>query len=133
MHTTRYQRGITLTGLIMGCIVIGGASLLGMKLWPVYNEKMKVDLAMEKLASAPEGARLSTRGMANVLQKQFDVNDVDAIPERQLPKMLKVERLKGGKGKDVTLAYEIRAPLFSNLDVIMNYSKTVTLGAATTE
>lgn len=132
MYSARYQRGMTLTGLIMGCIALGGAALVGMKLWPVYNEKMKVDMAMDKLAGAPEGARMTTRGMAKLLQKQFDVNDVDSIDERRLPKLLKVERLKG-KGKEVTLAYEIRSEFFSNLDIVMNYNKSVQLGEPTSD
>ena len=74
MKLRREQTGITLSGMIMGCIVLGILALGTMKLWPVYNEKFKVDLAMDRLATAPEGNRLGRTSMAKLLQKQFDVD-----------------------------------------------------------
>ncbi|MEQ8230247.1 MAG: DUF4845 domain-containing protein [Gammaproteobacteria bacterium] len=133
MNPRRKQTGVTLTGLIAACIVIGGAAVVAMKLWPLYNEKLKVDMAMESLTTLPEGERMGRAAIASALQRQFDVQDADSIDGRKLPKMLEVERRKGEKGKFVRLAYEIRAPFFSNLDVIMNYDKTVQLGVGTTD
>ncbi|MGR8920269.1 MAG: DUF4845 domain-containing protein [Gammaproteobacteria bacterium] len=132
MNLRHKQLGVTLSGLIMACIVIGGAALVGMKLWPIYNEKLKVDAAMQKLANSPEGSRMNARAMAVVLQKQFDVNDVEPVDPRQLYKYLKIVKRKGGD-KEVTLAYEIRQPFFSNLDIIMNYASTVNLSAGKTD
>ena len=131
MKMKRQQRGVSLSGLIIASIVLGSVALVGMKLFPIYNEKFKVDLAMDKLASAPEGARLNRLGMSRILQNQFDVSDIDSIPYQQLPKMLQIS--EKGSTKKVTLAYEIRGPLFSNLDVIMKYSKTVEFQRAATD
>ncbi|MEQ8659936.1 MAG: DUF4845 domain-containing protein [Gammaproteobacteria bacterium] len=133
MNPKRKQTGVTLSGLLMACVVLGSVALLAMKLWPLYNEKLKVDLAMESLVSLPDGERLGRASLANALQRQFDVQDVDSIDSRKLPKLLEVERRKGQKGKFVRLAYEIRAPFFSNLDVIMNYDKTVQIGTVATD
>ncbi len=133
MISRHKQRGVTLSGLIMSCVIIGGAALVAMKLWPLYNEKLKVDTGMEKLASTPEGSRMNTRALAVVLQKQFDINDIEPVNPRKLSKYLKVEKQKGSKDKTVTFAYEIRRPFFSNLDVVMNYEKTVALSAGKTD
>ncbi len=132
MTGMRKQRGITLSGMIAACVVLGAVALVGMKLWPVYNEKFKVDLAMDKLASTPEGSRMSKVAMSKVLEKQFDVNGVTSIHPHKLPKMLKVDRVKGG-GKQVTLAYEIRGQLFGDLDAALNYSKTIQFGQQKTD
>ena len=133
MNLERKQRGITLTGMIMGCIVLGGAALLFMKLWPVYNEKFKVDLAMDKLATHPEGARLTKLAASKELMKQFDVNDVDTFSEVELRRTLEVKPKKGSHNKLASLKYEIRAPLFGDLDVVMKYDKTVELGGVKTD
>jgi len=125
MRTGRYQRGITLSGLIMGCIVIGGAALLFMKLWPVYNEKFKVDQAMAKLGSSPEGFRLTKPEMVRIVMTQFDVSDVDTFNRERLTKLLQVGRKKNSPNKVVLLAYEIRAPLFGDLDVVLKYRYSV--------
>lgn len=125
MRTLEPQRGITLTGLIMACIVLGTASLLVMKLWPVYNEKLKVDQAMDKLQTNPEGFRMTKVDMVKAIMRQFDVNDVDSFNTRRLTEVLQVGRKKDSPNKVAIMAYEIRAPLFSNLDIVMNYRKMV--------
>ena len=127
------QSGITLTGLIMASVVFGSLAVTVMKLWPIYNEKFKVDLAMDKLATMPEGARMTKVAAARAIERQFDVQDVDTIDFQRLMKILEVTQKKGSPNKLATLRYEIRAPFFSNLDVVMNYAKTVELGAATSD
>ncbi len=125
MKSPKQQRGLTLTGLIMGCVVLAVAALGFMKLWPVYNEKFKVDQAMDKLQLNPEGYRLNKLEMARAIMRQFDVNDVDDFDMPRLMKVLKVGRKKGSPNKVAMMIYEIRAPFFSNLDIVMNYRKVV--------
>jgi Tfp pilus assembly protein PilE len=127
------QRGITLSGLIMGSVVLGSVALVGMKLWPVYNEKMKVDQAMAKLAANPDGFRMTKQQIVNAVMRQFDVSDVDTFDTPTLTKTLQVGRKKNSPNKVVMLAYEIRAPLFSNLDVIMNYKNVIEFGPPKTD
>lgn len=127
------QYGITLSGFIVAAILFGGAAITVMKLWPVYNEKMKVDMAMDKLAAMPEGARMNKLAAARALERQFDVQDVDSLDFKTLMKYLEVYQEKGTRSKLASLVYEIRAPFFSNLDIVMNYEKTVELGSVTTD
>jgi len=133
MNSTRRQRGITLSGLIMGCIVVGSGALLAMKLWPIYNEKMKVDQAMEHLGSNPDAARMTKPEVVQALMRQFDVSDVDRFDTPSLSKVVTVAKKKGSNQKVVMLEYEIRAPLFVNLDVIMNYRNVKEFGPVATD
>jgi hypothetical protein len=133
MTLNRSQAGITLSGLIVGCIVLGTIALGIMKLWPVYNEKIKVDQAMDRLAAEPDGARMTKQEMVRALMRQFDVNDVDRFDTPGLTKVLTVGKKRGSPNKLVVLAYEIRAPLVSNLDVVMNYNKVIEFGVARTD
>jgi hypothetical protein len=133
MKLRKRQGGITLSGLIMGCIVLGTVALVVMKLWPVYNEKIKVDQAMDRLATNPDGARMSKIDMVKAIMRQFDVNDVDTFDTQRLTKVLTLSKKRNSPNRLVTLAYEIRAPLISNLDVVMNYSKTIEFGVPKTD
>jgi ABC-type glucose/galactose transport system permease subunit len=117
----------------MGCIVIGSGALLAMKLWPVYNEKMKVDQAMEHLGSNPDAARMSKSEVVQALMRQFDVSDVDRFDTPSLSKVVTVGKKKGSNQKVVMIEYEIRAPLFANLDVIMNYRNVKEFGPVATD
>ncbi len=105
--------------------MLGAAALLVMKLWPVYNEKIKVDQALDKLQANPEGFRMTKTDMVKAILRQFDVNDVDSFDTQRLLKVLQVGRKKDSPNKVAIMAYEIRAPLFSNLDIVMNYRKMV--------
>lgn len=133
MKTKSSQLGVTLTGLIMASIVLGVVALTIMKLWPVYNEKIKVDQAMAKLAGNPDGLRMTKQQMVNALMRQFDVSDVETFDTPRLAKLLQVGRKKNSPNKVVMLAYEIRAPLISNLDIIMNYKNVIEFGPAKTD
>ena len=133
MHSKRRQRGITLSGLIMGCIVLGSAALLVMKMWPLYNEKMKVDQAMAHLEANPAAPRMGKAEIVQALMRQFDVSDVDRFDTPSLTKVLTVGKKKGTAIKVVMMEYEIRAPFFGNLDIIMNYRNVKEFGPVKTD
>lgn len=133
MMTRKGQRGVTLSGLIMACVVLGVGALLVMRLWPIYNEKIKVDQAMDKLAANPDVSRMTKPEMVQAIMRQFDVSDVDRFDTQALSKVVTVGKKKGSNHKVVVMAYEIRAPLFSNLDVVMNYRNVKEFGPATTD
>jgi hypothetical protein len=133
MNLKMDQRGVSLGGLLTWCVIVGFGALMLMKLWPIYNEKMKVDQAMAKLATNPDGPRMGKTAFAKALMRQFDVNDVDSFSTKELQDTLKVGREKGSKNKIVTLAYEIRGPFFANMDIVMNYNNSIEFGPAKTD
>ena len=132
-HFQESQRGITLTGMISACVVLGALAVGGMKLWPIYNEKMKVDMAMKSVASSPEAAKLSKNEAAKLLSRNFEVQDMLSLSEADVRKLLKVGKVKGMDGKVMLLEYEIRSSLYGQLDGVLRYSNAVELGGARTD
>ncbi len=129
MHSAKErQLGVTLSGLIMTLIVLSTVALAGMRLWPLYNEKMKVDQAMDRLAADPSAARMGKAEVVKAIMRQFDVSDVDRFDTPGLSKVITVGKKKGTSIKVVIMAYEIRTPLFSNLDVVMSYRNVKEFG-----
>ena len=133
MNRRYLQRGITLTGLIMACALLVFFALTAMKLFPLYNEKTKVDFALEKVAGQREASRMSKTEIVKLIGRQFEVSDVDRWKLSEFSKILKIIKLKSGKGKLMHLAYEIRGPLFGELDVVLMYDKTLKLGEIVTD
>ena len=127
------QRGITLSGLIYSCIIIGFAAVVVMKLFPIYNEKTKVDFALEKVANSPESGTRSKMDLVKSIMRQFEVSDVDRWKTQEFAKLLKVERKKGSKTKIMSLDYEIRGPLFGELDVVLKYQNALPLSGGASE
>ena len=133
MNLLRHQRGVSLSGLIMASIVFGTLALFVMKLWPIYNEKMKVDQAMDRMAGNADTGRMTKSEFVNALMRQFDVSDVDRFDTPGLTKVITVGKKRGSENRVVVMEYEIRAPFFDNLDLIMNYHKALEFGPAKTD
>ena len=121
------QRGVTLSGLIYSCIIIGFVALVAMKLFPLYNEKMKVDFALEKVANTAGSGDQSKMELVKAVMRQFEVSDVDRWGTQEFAKLLKVKKEKGKKNKTMTMDYEVRGPLFGELDVVLKYSNSLDL------
>ena len=115
------QQGITLSGLMFAAILIGGAAVLAMRLFPLYNEKMKVDLALEKVASDPAIGDQTKSGIVTAVMKQFEVSDVDRWSTVEFTKLLDVSRDPETKRRVMSLEYEIRNELCCDLDIVLNY------------
>ena len=126
------QRGVSLSGLIFWCALLGGAALIAMKLFPLYNEKMKVDFALEKVAGDPEAGNWTKQDLVRAVMKQFEVSDVDRWTLAEFTRLLGVERTTAG-GRTMSLSYEIRGPLFGQLDIVLNYDRALDLPRGTTE
>jgi hypothetical protein len=126
------QRGVSLSGLIFWCALLGGAALIAMKLFPLYNEKMKVDFALEKVAGDPEAGNWTKQDLVRAVMKQFEVSDVDRWTLIEFSKLLDVQRTTTG-GRLMSLSYEIRGPLFGQLDIVLNYERSLELQKGTIE
>ena len=130
----RHSRGaITISGLIYVCVIFGTIAVVAMKLFPLYNEKFKVDLALEKVAGQAESARMSKTDIVKLIGRQFEVSEVRRWKMVDFAKILKIKKLKGGKGKIMSLDYEIRESFFGELDIVLKYSKVLKLGVPATD
>lgn len=115
------QLGVSLSGLLFWSLLIGGAALVAMKLFPLYNEKMKVDFALEKVATDPQVANWSKADIVKAVLREFEVSDVDRWTQVEFSRELVVER--NPQGRRMALVYEIRGPLCCDLDVVLNYDR----------
>jgi hypothetical protein len=126
-RTLSRQRGLTFFRLLLTCATIGIIALIGMRLFPLFNESLKVSSAMESIAGRADISKKSSREITTLILRNFEVSDVDQFTEANIQKHLKISRDEGGKSRTMNMAYESRVPLFGNLDLILNYNHSVTL------
>ena len=50
-HSARRQRGVSLLGLLLWAIVIGGLALVALRVLPTLNEYMTIQKAVDKVAA----------------------------------------------------------------------------------
>lgn len=123
----RKPRGMTLMSFVMVLVVAGFFALVAMKLFPMYSEYFNLKGVMEEYASQPNSASLPPAQMYADLSRRFGIAYVSSVKKENI----KVIR-EGGASK-LNIAYEVRVPLFGNLDVVGKFDHSVDLSGRPSE
>ncbi|KFN43743.1 hypothetical protein N790_10900 [Arenimonas malthae CC-JY-1] len=102
-------------------VVVGFFALVAMKLFPMYSEYFNLKGVMEEYAAQPNSASIPPAQMHTDLNRRFGIAYVDSVEKEHI----KIIR-EGGVSK-LNIAYEVRVPLFGNLDVVGKFDNTVDL------
>ena len=111
------QRGMSPLAMIMAVIVVVSFGVFGVKTVPAYLDFNTIDTAINSLLSDSKVGLLSENEVASSLEKRFTINRVNAINIDDL-----VIDKQGGY-LTIELDYEVRNDLFSNIDVVLTFSK----------
>lgn len=117
----RKQQGITLMSFVIVLVVVGFFALVVMKLFPMYTEHHSVKGVMKDFAAQPNAASLTPAQAYADLERRFDMGYVSSIKKEH------VKIIRNGGLSQLNVAYEVRKPLFGNLDVVARFDDTVDL------
>lgn len=117
----RKPHGMTLMSFVIVLVVVGFFALVAMKLFPMYSEYFNLKGVMEEYAAQPNSASIPPAQMHTDLNRRFGIAYVDSVEKEHI----KIIR-EGGVSK-LNIAYEVRVPLFGNLDVVGKFDNTVDL------
>jgi hypothetical protein len=111
------QRGITLTGALMGMIVLAGIGLFAAKLMPSYIEYFGVQKILKAMDTSGD-----TKGTVAEIRKSFDtrnaIEDVKAIRGEDL------EITKEGGEAVITATWSVKVPIIANFSACLDFSVT---------
>ena len=111
----RTQGGMTLIGFILVLAVVGIFVYVGMKVIPMYSEYYAVKKSLDGLALEPGIANAPPDRIRNLFFRRLYVNYSENVKAENV----KIERAPGGW--HMTVKYEVRRELISNLDVVGNF------------
>ncbi len=115
--TLRRQRGMSYWSLMLIVAVFGFILTCVSKMGPAYIDAYYVDEGLKTLAENP-GLRDMTRGqIKSELDRYFLINNVRGEPTKA------VQVIRGADSMLVSVDYELRQPLFQNVDVVMKFDK----------
>lgn len=97
--------------------LIGFFTIAGIKVIPMYIEGYKVRSALKSLNKEPNITSKSTAEIVRMLQKRFDVDDVEAVTKEDI-----VIKNDGGR-LVIEIEYEDRRHFMSNLDVVASFKE----------
>ncbi|QDX80419.1 DUF4845 domain-containing protein [Denitratisoma sp. DHT3] len=118
MRGSKFQRGLTLGGMLMGCVVIGLVAMLGMKVTPDVLEYFAIQKTIKAMVQDPA---LKDAGVSDV-RKSFD-------------KRAPIDRIESIKGEDldiskeggqivITFAYPKKISLFGKVSLLIDFEGT---------
>ena len=120
----RRQQGLTLMSFVIVLVVVAFFALVVMKLFPMYSEYNNLKGVMNAFAAQPNAASMTPAQVMVDLDRRFNIAYVESVKKEHI----KIGR--NGRETQLTIAYEVRKPLFFNLDVVGKFDNTVTLGGA---
>jgi hypothetical protein len=119
------QRGVTFITLVFIFVIFAFFLLTGLKLFPGYNEFFSVKSAMNGLAEEENIGKMTRKQMWGSLYKRFDINSVTTPTYDDLY----VEYNKETKMREISIFYEVRVPMFGNVDAVMVFDAPIEVPA----
>ncbi|MES2885782.1 MAG: DUF4845 domain-containing protein [Pseudomonadota bacterium] len=111
MQSRHRQQGFMKLFFIFGSIAF--VAIVGLKLFPLYANQIKVAKVVKSAASEGNMDPLQVR---NSLQRRWDIDDITIIT----PKDILIERGQNGGGA-LVYNYEARTHLFYNVDLVLTF------------
>lgn len=120
MKTKRTQRGMTLTGLIIGMAIVGFFGFFAMQLFPMYSEYRAVVEAMNAVKGEPNVRNANPGQVWTMLEKRFVISYIESVKKEHVT----LDKRTG----TLNIKYEVRRPFMYNLDLVAKFDYSVELG-----
>lgn len=119
MQLKNKQKGLTGISIMVIIIVIAFAAVIFLKIMPIYFDSFKVGDVVSSLKEERGLGEKPNSEITSMILKRLDVNMVSDVTKDHIF----IEKIKNEVVIDVE--YEVRKPLFGNLDVVVSFKKSV--------
>lgn len=101
----------TITVLLCAALLL----IFAVKIIPIYVDDYTIKGLLENLQEDEDSKNMSVRELQQAIQKRMSVNNVDVIDTKD------IKLTKDGQRMSMALAYEVRTPLFQNIDAVVHF------------
>jgi hypothetical protein len=123
MSFRKRQRGISFLGLVVLVGILGFASVIGLKLIPIYMDSWKIDGVMRAVIEDPDINRQTRNEVVQSMLKRLDIDAVDAVNYTNYKESMTVTKQKNSTTIDIF--YRVTTPLIGNLSLVAEFDKSV--------
>jgi len=125
------QRGIGFMGWSTILGVLAFFVLIGLRLFPLYSEKLTVITAMEGVAKQPNVVKMSKSEVRRLFTKNIDVqSNIERFNVKGGLKLINIVTDKKTKKKYIHVAYEGRNVFVKDLTLLLVFDRKVELPAS---
>ncbi|WP_226664868.1 DUF4845 domain-containing protein [Microbulbifer aggregans] len=111
------QRGMSYWGWLFVLAIFGFGLTIVSKMGPAYIDAHYVEEGLQTLSEIDNVRELSNSEIKRELDRYFTINNVRGEPTKA------VKIIRGADSTLVSINYELRQPLFKNVDVVMKFDK----------
>ncbi|MCK4865240.1 MAG: DUF4845 domain-containing protein [Gammaproteobacteria bacterium] len=119
MQSKNKQKGLTGISIMVMLVAIAFIAVIFLKIMPIYFDAFKVGDVVTAMKDERGLGDKPNNEIAKMILKRLDVNMVTDVTKEDIL----VERAKNIVYIDIE--YEVRKPMFGNLDVIISFKKSV--------
>jgi hypothetical protein len=112
---------MSLSGMLFTLAILAFVITIAIKLVPSYVEFSTVKSVMETVKDQPEITGKGQRGVLGSIGNKLYINGIEDVTQKDF------SYKKVPSGYELSVAYEVRKPLFGNLDAVMSFSHQVTI------
>lgn len=112
------QKGMTGISIMTLLVLIAFIAVTLLKIMPIYFDSFKVGDVVSSLKGERGLGEKSPNELKTIILKRLDVNMVSDVTKEHIF----IEKIKNEVLIDVE--YEVRKPMFGNLDVIISFKKS---------
>lgn len=119
MYSINKQKGMTAIGWVLVFLLIAIATLVTLKLLPVYLDSFSVQKSLESLKNEHNIGKKLPHEIKNMLLKRLDINMVDDVTKDDIY----IDKSRGNMTIEVD--YEVRKNMVGNLDVVATFNYSI--------
>lgn len=131
MRNKQYGIGFLGWSSILG--VLAFAVLLGLRIFPLYNEKFTVIAAMNSVANQPNAAKMSSSDVRKYFQRNMELANTTRFTDKTTKDLAKVETDKKTKKRYLHVVYEGRNEFIKDIKLLIEFDHRVELGGSGSE
>ena len=124
MSFRKRQRGMSFLGLLALVAILGFATVIGLKLIPIYMDSWKIDGVMKAVISDPSINSQSRQEVIDAMLKRLDIDAVEAVNYHNWKDALTVKKRQNNT--TIEIYYRVETPLIGNLSLVAEFDKMVT-------
>jgi hypothetical protein len=114
-HWSAKQKGISLSGILISCVILGFLGVLAAKIVPEVSEYMDVLREVKAVAADPAVRGGSVRDIKTAFSKRADVNYIKSVTAEDL------DISKDGDQVIISFAYSRKIHLMYNASLVLDF------------
>ena len=114
----RRQKGLTLSGFMVGIIVLAMIALVGMRIGPPYIEYLSIKKQIQVIANEPDAALGQRRQIEMAFDRRSQIEDIKSISGKDL------QVNKQGDKIVISAEYSVCVSLVANIRACMDFYPT---------